>query len=78
MPMDPGRNRPAARICRQRLKQTEVVKDTRQLPPRPELQDAVPVGHVQGQRLPGGVVHHSIVPLEERRCVGAHRVATHC
>lgn len=49
---------------------------TRQLPPRPEPQDAVPVGHVQGQRLPGGVVHHSIVALEESRSVGVHRVAT--
>lgn len=36
IPMDPGRNRPAARICKQRLKHREGLKEhTRQRPPAP-------------------------------------------
>lgn len=69
MPMDPGKNSPAARICKQRLKHREVLKErTRQFTssPYPE-KHAIPVCHIKGQRLSGGVVHHGIVPLEKNK-----------
>lgn len=73
IPTDPGRNSPAARICKHRLKHGEALEEhtstTYSQTPTPK-QHAVPVCHARSQRLSGGVVpsRHSVPTRKSGKC----------